>query len=69
MSPDQPRRVHPGGLEHLGGHRGRGGLAVRTGDGDNPAPIHERAESLRPLEDGNACSMRRLQLGVVRRNR
>jgi len=50
-------------------HGGRGGLAVRPGDGDRPQPVHQRGERVGAVHDGHAQLGGAHQLGVVRADR
>ena len=50
---DDDGRVEPAGGEHGGDHRGGGGFAVHSGDGDAVLEAHELGQHLGALNDGN----------------
>ena len=55
--------------QHAGGQRGRGGLAVRAGDGDAALEAHQLGQHLRARHDRDALRARFHQFRVVRLDR
>ena len=63
------RRVESAGVEQRRDERGRGGLAVRAGDGDAGLEAHQLGEHLGPAHDRQAALAGDGELGVVAADR
>ena len=70
FSADDGGRVFPGAHQHLGDHRGGGGLSVGAADSNTIIIVlGEDAQQLRPLEHRNTAGFGRDELRVVRQDR